>query len=492
MNGIGEAWLYGRKSSYRGKQKGRGRSVREQLSEGRLWCDEHGVPVAGEYVDDDRSASRLGSAGQTREDFERLITDIEDGRIRPGDVVVTWEASRLYRDLAVYVQLRDACWRAGVLWCINGRLYDLSRREDRKASAYDAIQAEDEAYEISDRVKRTLRSNAAAGRPHGVNLWGYRRVFDPDTGDLVQVVIDEEIAGILRPLWYQVRELRSIGSIRAELNRRGIRSPAGKTWAANKQVTSLLRNPAYIGKRVHRGQIVGEAMWPPILALDDGSPDEETFYAVQAILDDRTRQSTRDAAVKHLISGIATCAICHRHAWAAPHHSGYRKYWCVTRAHFSCKADPIDDYVTYRVVSRLAGPEAKKRYALPRREDAGARKMLSEIARWRAELNEGEQLVEAGELTMARLAKMEQRLLPKIEAAERQLGDQRVNPLVAGLIRPSVDEVFLAWQQLEITQKRAVLRAMLQRLEIGPVGIGRRGVPPEEHVTLEWRKRSLS
>lgn len=487
MDGIGDGWLYGRKSAYHGKQKGRGRSVREQMSAGRLWCDENSVPVAGQYVDDDSSASRLG--GDSREDYERMIADIETGKIKPRDIVVAWESSRLHRDLAVYVQLRDACWKGDVLWCINGRVYDLSKREDRKASAYDAIQSEDEAYQISDRVKRTLRSNAAAGRPHGVPLWGYRRIFDPDTGDLAKVVVVEEVAEILRPLWFRVKELQTVGSIRADLNRHGIRSPAGKEWSSNKQVTSLLLNPAYIGKRVYRGQIVGDAIWPPLLALDDGSADEETFYAVQAILTERKKASTRDNAVKHLISGIATCSVCGRPAWTAPHHAGYRKYWCSSGGHFACKADPVDDYVTASIVQRLARRDAAKLYAVPQKEDPAAKKILGNIARWRAELTDGEQLVEDGELTMARLAKMEQRLLPKIEEAETRLGDARVDPLLAGLIRPSVEEVFAVWAALEMTQKRAVIRAMIEVLEIRPMGAGRRNVSPEEHVTLTWRRR---
>lgn len=486
MDGIGDGWLYGRKSAYRGKQKGRGRSVKEQLSEGRLWCEENDVPVAGQYVDDDSSASPLG--GGVREDYERMITDIQSGNIKPRDVVVAWESSRLQRDLAVYVRLRDACWKGGVLWSINGRLYDLSRREDRKTSAYDAIQAEDEAYEISDRVKRTLRSNATLGRPHGVQLWGYRRVFDAGTGDLVEVVFVEDVAEILRPLWHRVKELQTVGSIRADLNKRGIRSPTGKTWNSNKQLTSLLLNPAYIGKRVYLGQIVGDAIWPPMLALEDGSADEETFYAVQAILTERKQASTRDNAVKHLISGIATCKVCGRPVWAGPHHSGYRKYWCTAGGHVGCKADPLDDYVTASIVQRLARRDAAKLYAV-RQEDPAAKKILGEIARWRAELADGERLVETGELTMVRLAKMEQRLLPLIAEAEQRLGDARVDPLLAGLIRPTVEEVFAVWSALEMTQKRAVIRAMVEVLQISPMGMGRRGVPPEEYVTLRWRRR---
>lgn len=488
MESIGSAWLYARKSSYRGKQKGRGRSVAEQLASGRGWCGENGTPVAGQYVDDGSSASRLG--GDHREDYERMIADIEAGKIKARDIVVAWEASRLNRDLAVYVQLRDACWKGDVLWCINGRVYDLSRREDRKASAHDAIQAEDEVYQLSERVRRSLRANAVAGRPQARSLWGYQRVFDPDTGDLKEVVIDEDPAEIVRELFRRFAELESLRSIRADLNARGIASPAGGTWDAARQITVLLTNASYIGKRVHLGKVIGDAIWPPILALPDGSPDEELFYRVQAILSDPARRTQRDTAVKHLLAGIAVCGKCNDgDVRAAVRKSrGYRNYFCSACYGVCCKADPIDDYVIALVVARLARPDAAELYPA---EDAGdeteTKKALGEIARWREELAEGERLVEAGELTMARLARVEQRLLARIEEAERRLRVVRVDPIVADMVRPSVEEVALEWKARDVAQRRAVLRRMIERLVIRPVGTGHGDVHPEERVMLEWR-----
>src|ERR1700687_5300489 len=44
--------------------------------------------------------------------------------LKPGDVLVTWEASRAQRDLAAYVTLRDLCAERGVLLSYSGRTYD--------------------------------------------------------------------------------------------------------------------------------------------------------------------------------------------------------------------------------------------------------------------------------------------------------------------------------------------------------------------------------
>lgn len=224
---LGDGWLYARKSSYRGRLKDRGRSVDEQITDGRSWCADNDVRVAGEFVDDDRSASPM-AADVPREDFERMLAAIENGLIKRGDVVVAWEAPRLHRDLDVYVRLRKVCASAGVYLCYNGDLYDLTKRSDRRRTASDAVDAEDRAWEISELVQRALRFNATHGRPHGRHQFGYTRIYDQRTGDLVKVVENEQQAPVVEELFNRVYAQESQYAIMADFNARGIWSPSGK------------------------------------------------------------------------------------------------------------------------------------------------------------------------------------------------------------------------------------------------------------------------
>ena len=62
----------------------------EQESECRTECERRGWQVATVLCDNDRSATRF--ATKDRPEYERLRTTLQ-----PGDVLVTWEASRAGR-----------------------------------------------------------------------------------------------------------------------------------------------------------------------------------------------------------------------------------------------------------------------------------------------------------------------------------------------------------------------------------------------------------
>lgn len=488
------ALLYARKSSYRRRDpRTLGRSVREQLEECRAWCQENNAVVVDEYVDDDRSASHF--ADKPREAFERLIDDIRAGR---GDIVVTWESSRLQRDLAVYARLRDVCWRAGVLWCYNGRIYDLSKREDRLATAYDAIRDEDEAWLISERVQRALRANARSGRPHGRILYGYRPIYDLRTGQLATVEPDETPrvaigspcmtprafapitwytrAGIVRQMFRDLVSGRSIHAIIGDLNRRGVRPPRAEQWWRS-AIRAICLNPGYIGRRYWRGEDMGAAMWPPLV-------DEATYWTARTMLEDPARVTRRDGRAKYLLSGIAECAVCHTPARVA---RGPGRYHCPRYGHFRVSVQRMDDYVQALLVSRLAAPDAAEIFT-PDPDDARVAEERARIAHWRAELAKAEELVAEGKLSVERLAGLEQRLLPLIQEAEERVRAASTNPLLSQLLAPAPDEVWERWAALDLSQQRSVIRAVFARILVSPMGKGRWRRPVSEIVTVEWRE----
>lgn len=443
-----DAYLYGRNSR---DIKNKGSSVGDQLTEGRELCLEHGWPIKREFSDIGRSASRY--AKRAREEFEEMIEGIESGDCR---ILVAWEASRYYRDLDVYVRLRSVCMAAGVLLCYNGTVYDLSKRADRKATAQDALQAEDEAEGIRDRNLRTVRLNAKSGGPHGRILWGYARRYDPDTGDLVEQYAHPERGKIVRTIFERVAAGESEYAILQNLRAGGERLP-GIRWEQH-HLVSLLRNVGYKARRIHQGLDVGKATWPALV-------EDELFDAVQQIISAPERLTTKSWAVVHLLSGIARCGICE----TSPHlkilnNRGIKSYQCSEAFDVSMSEAKLDAYVEEAVIEFLESKAAaaafsstddQQRTAAARLRHRQMQAQLDEARAQAAEFKPDGQ----PKLSIQSLASLEATLTPLIEAARVQAEAVNVPPLLRGIIgRPNVDAI---WEDMTIEQRRAVLRAVV-------------------------------
>src|SRR5688572_5231111 len=95
------ALIYNRVSS---DPSGRGLSVASQETENRAYCQREGWRVVAAVTDNDLSASAW--ATKSRPGFTEVQRRIVAGDV---DVLVCWEASRAYRDLAAYTLLRELC-----------------------------------------------------------------------------------------------------------------------------------------------------------------------------------------------------------------------------------------------------------------------------------------------------------------------------------------------------------------------------------------------
>ncbi|MEE4598286.1 recombinase family protein [Streptomyces sp. DSM 41524] len=447
------ALLYGRASR---DPKKKGRSVGDQLDEGRELCDRHGWPIAGEFPDVDRSASRHRK--REREQFDKMLDAIA---AKEGRILVAWEASRYYRDIEAYIRLRNACADNDVLLCYNGTVYDLSKREDRRATAEDALRAEDEAEGIRDRNLRTQRKLADKGAPSGRAPYGYTRRYDSETGELIDQIPHPVRAEYVQHMFRRFDSGETAYSIAKWLNENPEAAHVGgRPWDIAR-VREQLRNPAYIGMRVHQGETIGKATWKPIV-------DEAIFHRVQKILDNPARRTQRDSRVKHLLSHLA---ICGEHPEApskqiAGKRNGGLSYFCKDRLDTAIRADRFEAYVEEGVVAWLGSDAARSAFESGD-EDAEAEAARLRVEQLTAQLEEARQL--AGELddegrpklSVLSLAAMEKQLMPQIEQA-RATAERFAVPsssLVQRLVTaPDVDAV---WSGLSIVQKRKVLREIV-------------------------------
>jgi site-specific DNA recombinase len=472
---------------------GVGRSVEEQVAEGIEWAQREQWDVV-HIIRETGSASRY-SQRRTRPEWDEALDWVQSGRI---DVLITWEASRATRDLSGFAQLRDTCAKHGVKWGYGGTVYDLQQRSDRLRAGIDAILAEDEVHRTSERIKRSVRFNAAAGRPHGKNLYGYRRRYNPETKELIAVEIDPLEASVVREAAERIIDGESLYSIAVKFNKRGVsprrpkrkehRQREGWTGVAVKQ---MLTTPGYAGLRTHNGEIVADAMWPAIIP-------HEMWLRVQAILKDRSRPRYGGFVVANLLSGIAECGTpgCHarlvvgRNSAAYSRNpdvprGSYRTYTCP-RFHTSIAMKYLDAIVVEHAIARISRPDfLLSLRGADGRSDEERLQLLDEIAEHNAWLEKVRERA-AAERNLDLLFDQEARIKPLIEAAKRKL-DRLTKIAPAVLELSDADDAQEMWDSFSLDTKRLVIRSLMRVKVSKATRPGVRGVGQAlERTHIEW------
>ena len=175
------------------------------------------------------------------------------------DVLAVWENSRTTRQLAEWAQLRDLLRDRGVLLLASDQVVDFSDLGQSLTAGIRAVVDEDESERTRARIRRTMRSQAQQGRPHGRRLYGYRRVYDDKTGALVGQVPEPDEAAVVAELVDRVAHGEGMRTIASELNERGLTTNTGKAWTGT-QVRRVVTNWHYAAKRVHHGEPVADAV----------------------------------------------------------------------------------------------------------------------------------------------------------------------------------------------------------------------------------------
>jgi hypothetical protein len=167
-----------------------------------------------------------------------------------------------------------------------------------------------------------------------------------------------------------------------------------------------------------------------------------------------------------------------------------RRYACAKGPGFSgcgrtyINADPVEQFVIEMILYRLDSPEltaaASSHGSEPdverwHAEIDGARKQLEELAR-----AYGEQ-----QITMAELIAARKPIEARLTGARKQLGKLSRTAALDGYIGNG-DALREAWDGLDLSRQRAIVAALLDRVEVGP---GRRGYNRFDEARLRavWR-----
>ena len=451
-------------------ESGRKRSNEEQHDDN-VRAVEHKRWQLGEPYEDVGSASRYQR--KRRPGFDQLVADIEGGSFG-AHVLIIWENSRGSRKVSEWSRLLEACETFGVrVYVTNDRaLYDPRVARDWRSLMSDAVDSEHEVRKTSGRVKRSSSASATSGSYHGGHRpYGFTNGKDHEP----------EEAKMIRTWAQWVIDGRTAYWIADHMNELGTTTPRGNAWQA-KTITDLLLAPRIAGKRSHHDVIVADAQWKPIL-------DETTWRRVCAVLASRAPVARRGRKPR-LLTGLLRC-----HCGAALISSGSegarRRYVCRARpgsdacGTLTVVAPPLEELLGDQVMLRLADAQTRASVDVDDDDDADERAQLDEIATKRVETMDD---YAGGLITRADRVEQLAALDRRRRAVDASIA-AKVRASAPALVDFVVAEGYVgrSWASLDDTERRLVLEALIERVEIGRTRNYGSNKFDSSRVTVVWR-----
>lgn len=422
------------------------------------------------YRDNDKSASN----GKERPEFERLLRDMEAGRI---SALVVWHLDRLTRTIRDLTRVIEAGKSRRVnIACVHGVSLDLG---DPTGVAVATILTAIAAMEVQHKGKRQREANRQRATAGGA-FWT-RRPFGYDRGADGVFVVQHEATAI-RAAAAAVLAGSTVAAIVREWNGAGLLTTAGGPWGVT-QVRRLLLNPRYAGRRpyVDADGAAAEAIgaWEAIL-------DAETHRALEEHLTDpRRRSAPDDLNSKYLLSGICVCRKCGKKMYASPMKAKGKEWmvyrcfggYCMTR-----RLDYVDDVVQVRTIALLSRPDAAALFTSTE-DSIGLRQKAKDLRGRRDALAS---MLAEGLLSETAVRQQAGKIGEQLRSIEDNLAAaSTLNPAAAVI---GADDVDAAWAELPLGSKRQIIRAMMD-VTILPAGKGIRFHPEQVLTTPKGSKQ---
>jgi site-specific DNA recombinase len=451
-------------------REGAGLGVARQEQDCRALCERRSWTVAEIYADNDVSAY----SGKPRPAWLRLVDDIKGGTI---DAIAVWHVDRMTRSPRELEDVIDLADRHGTeLATVTGEV-DLATPTGRMVARILGATARQEAEHKAERQKRQRRQAAEAGRISG----GGTRPFGY-ADDFVTVVDDE--ADVIRECAARVLAGESLSSLAIDLDGRGVRTPKGGKWQP-RTLRRMLASARISGRREHKprassdtgtrpllGEIVADAVWPAIITPTDSD-------RLRSLLSDPSRRKYSGATGRtYLLSGILRCGICGGRMNGRPR-SGVPRYVCPntpggdTCGRTATNAERTDEHVRDLVLTALDSPDLADRL---RRRDEVDPALIEAVRTDEAQLDELAAMWGAGEIGRGEWRTARQVIETRLARNRDKLARASVVaplPAFVGTYEEMVDR----WERLNVSQRRAIVAAVLIRVDVKPANRATRWDP---------------
>ena len=304
------------------ESEGPSQSVQNQESLLREFVQQHRLSVYDTYVDDGWSGTNFD-----RPSFQRMIADIEAKKV---NMVITKDLSRLGRDYIMtghYMERYFPEHRVRYISLLDG----IDTGVDSTANditPFRAIMNDMYAKDISKKIKSVKRDKQRKGQfIGGKPVYGYK--MHPTEKN--KIVIDEEVAPVVRRIFALALSGMSCRNIATLLNQEGVPTPA--TYAnltvarpgpytglwSSERISDMLQNETYIGNMVQGRSVKisykskkclrqNPANWVVVEGTHEPLVDAETFRKVRMLVN--SRKHTRSRTYDFLLKGLIFCHEC--------------------------------------------------------------------------------------------------------------------------------------------------------------------------------------
>ena len=329
--------------------QGESGSIQTQRMMLRQYAAEHSLNVIDEYIDDGWSGTNFD-----RPSFQRMIDDIEDGKI---NCVVTKDLSRLGRNYILTGQYTEIYFPSkGVRYIAVNDNVDTIKGENELAPFLNILN-EMHARQTGKKVKAALRTRFANGAHYGAyaplgyikdpdkkghllidteTRWIIEKIFDlavhgRGAASITRILVEEKVP---TPGWLNFQRYGTFANIYAG-------APAEKAYAWTiAQVKSILKEETYIGHSVHNKQSTisfknkkvvrkPQEEWYRVENTHEAIISEDVFRQVQEQISNRRRKQ-KDGTTQ-IFSGLVKCADC---GWSLAY--GVNKQNKNPYAHYHC------------------------------------------------------------------------------------------------------------------------------------------------------------
>ena len=304
------------------ESEGPSQSVTNQQSLLDDFVKKHRLSVYDTYIDDGFSGTNFD-----RPAFQRMIADIEAKKV---NMVITKDLSRLGRDYIMtghYMERYFPEKRVRYISLLDGIDTGIESTAN-DITPFRAIMNDMYAHDISKKIKSVKRDKQRKGQfIGGKPMYGYK--MHPTEKN--KIVIDAEVAPIVRRIFSMALDGMSCRKIATILNEEGIPTPAAYAnlpvgnpgpytglWSSER-ISDMLQNETYIGNMV-QGRMVKvnykskkclrqpREKWVIVEGTHEPLVDRETFQKVRMLVE--SRKHTRSRTYDFLLKGLIFCHEC--------------------------------------------------------------------------------------------------------------------------------------------------------------------------------------